>query len=230
MMKLYSGPMSMFGAKAQIAALEKSAAFELIMVPHGLRNGYHPKHPEVLRINPKGQVPLLVDGEVEIFDSTQIFEFLEDRYPDPPLWPRDVAARAVARQLEHCSDEVFFPHVIALMGGRAALDDDKTRAARASAATYYRLMDQRLAGRDYLAGAFGYSDIAFYMAQLFGAFLSAPMTDETPTLQAWRSRMTARPAVLKVALPMAAYIAGKGLQPPDFLKPLLASTAQTPRS
>jgi hypothetical protein len=34
--------------------------------------------------------------------------------------------------------------------------------------------------------------------------------------------MTARPAVLKVALPMAAYIAGKGLQPPDFLAPLIA--------
>ena len=41
-MKLYSGPMSMFGAKAQIAALEKEAASELIMVPHALRNGYHP--------------------------------------------------------------------------------------------------------------------------------------------------------------------------------------------
>ena len=229
-MKLYSGPMSMFGAKAQIAALEKGAAFELIMVPHGLRNGYHPKHPEVLRINPKGQVPVLVDGEVEIFDSTQIFEFLEDRYPNPPLWPRDVAARAVARQLEHCSDEVFFPHVIALMGGRAALDDDKTRAARAASANYYRLMEQQLAGRDYLAGPFSYADIAFYMAQLFGAFLSAPMTGDTPALQAWRSRMTARPAVLNVALPMAAYIASKGLQPPDFLKPLIASTAQTLRS
>ena len=227
-MKLYSGPMSMFGAKAQIAALEKGAAFELIMVPHGLRNGYHPKHPEVLRINPKGQV--LVDGEVEIFDSTQNFEFLEDRYPNPPLWPRDVAARAVARQLEHCSDEVFFPHVIALMGGRAALDDDKTRAARAASANYYRLMEQQLAGRDYLAGPFSYADIAFYMAQLFGAFLSAPMTGDTPALQAWRSRMTARPAVLNVALPMAAYIASKGLQPPDFLKPLIASTAQTLRS
>jgi glutathione S-transferase len=224
-MKLYSGPMSMFGAKAQIAALEKGAAVEFVMVSHSLRNGYHPKHPEVLRINPKGQVPVLVDDGVEIFDSTQIFEFLEDRFPEPPLWPRDVESRTVARQLEHCSDEVFFPHVIALMGGRAALDDDKTRSARAAVANYYRLMEQRLAGRDYLAGEFSYADIAFYMAQLFGAFLTAPMTDDTPALQAWRSRMTARPAVLKVALPMAAYIAGKGLQPPDFLAPLIASTA-----
>jgi glutathione S-transferase len=68
------------------------------------------------------------------------------------------------------------------------------------------------------------------MAQLFGAFLSAPMAGDTPALQAWRSRMTARPAVLKVALPMAVYIAGKGLQPPDFLAPLIASTAQARRS
>jgi len=229
-MKLYSGPLSMFGAKAQIAALEKGAAFELVMVSHSLRAGYHPRHPDVQRINPKGQVPVLVDGAVEIFDSTQIFEFLEDRFPETPLWPRDIAARAMARRLEHCSDEVFFPNIIALMGGRAALDDPKTRAARASAANYYRLMEQQLEGRDYLAGAYSYADIAFYMAQLFGAFLSAPMTEDTPALQAWRSRMTARPAVRKVALPMAAYIAGNGLQPPDFLAPLIASTAQASRS
>jgi glutathione S-transferase len=118
--------MSMFGAKAQIAALEKGVAFELIMVSHSLRAGYHPKHPEVLRINPKGQIPVLADRDAEIFDSTQIFEFLEDRFPEPQLWPRDVAARTAARQLEHCSDEVFFPHIIALMGGRAALDDDNS--------------------------------------------------------------------------------------------------------
>jgi glutathione S-transferase len=62
----------------------------------------------VLRINPKRQVPVLIDDGVEIFDSTQIFEYLEDRFPDPPLWPREPAARARARQLELKSDEVFF--------------------------------------------------------------------------------------------------------------------------
>jgi len=59
---LYSGPLSMFGAKVQIAALEKGLDFDLVMVPYNSQLGYNPKHPEVLRINPKGQVPVLVHG------------------------------------------------------------------------------------------------------------------------------------------------------------------------
>ena len=53
---LYSGPLSMFGAKVQIAALEKGLAFELVMVPFDFYKLYTPRHPEVLRINPKRQV------------------------------------------------------------------------------------------------------------------------------------------------------------------------------
>ena len=90
---LYSGPLSMFGAKAEIALREKGQKFELVMVPFVKGDRYEPKHPEVLRINPKGQVPVLVhagpeEGAVELFDSTQIFEYLEDAFPEPPLWPR----------------------------------------------------------------------------------------------------------------------------------------------
>ena len=69
---LYSGPLSMFGAKAQIAALEKGLDFDLIMVAYDSHLGYSPKHPEVLRINPKGQVPVLAHDGLELFDSTQI--------------------------------------------------------------------------------------------------------------------------------------------------------------
>src|SRR5215213_2680119 len=105
-MRLYSGPLSMFGAKVQIAALEKGLDFELVMVPFDMSRGYEPKHQEVLRINPKRQVPVLVHDELELFDSTQIFEYLEGLKPDPALWPRDLAQRARARLLEHMSDEV----------------------------------------------------------------------------------------------------------------------------
>ena len=92
-MRLYSGPLSMFGAKAEIAALEKGLDVEVTMVPFHMARLYDPKHPEVERINPKRQVPVLVHGDVELFDSTQIFEYWEDLRPDPPLWPRDVAGR-----------------------------------------------------------------------------------------------------------------------------------------
>ena len=90
-MTLYSGPLSMFGAKAQIAALEKGLDFELIMVPFEMKRLYHPKHPEVVRVNPKQQVPVLIHGDLEIFDSTQIFEYFEHLQPQPPLWPADPA-------------------------------------------------------------------------------------------------------------------------------------------
>ena len=97
----------MFGAKVQIAAHEKNIDFELVMVPFTMKEGYAPKHSEVLRINPKRQVPVLVDGDLEIFnstqifDSTQIFEYLEDIKPHPALWPGTAAARARSRRLEH---------------------------------------------------------------------------------------------------------------------------------
>ena len=93
-MRLFSGPLSMFGAKVQIAAHEKNIDFELVMVPFTMKEGYAPKHPEILRINPKRQVPVLIDGDLEIFDSTQIFEYLEDIKPHPALWPATSAARA----------------------------------------------------------------------------------------------------------------------------------------
>ena len=67
-MRLFSGPLSMFGAKVQIAAHEKAIDFELVMVAFDMNHRYEPKHPEVLRINPKRQVPVLIDGDLEIFE------------------------------------------------------------------------------------------------------------------------------------------------------------------
>src|SRR5215468_3267649 len=129
-MKLYSGPLSMFGAKAEIAAHEKSAAFDLEMVAFSQAAGYSPKHPEVLRINPKRQVPVLIDDGLEIFDSTQIFEYFETIKPEPALWPADAKARARARLLEHKSDEVYFPPIVRLMGLQSSPQDTAAVEAR----------------------------------------------------------------------------------------------------
>src|SRR5689334_335375 len=140
-MRLYSGPLSMFGAKAEIAALEKGLAVEVVMVPFDMERLYEPKHPEVLRVNPKKQVPVLVHGRVELFDSTQIFEYFEDLRPDPPLWPASSQGRAKARLLELKSDEVFFPPIIRLMGLQDRLDDAAAIAAREASARYYAEME-----------------------------------------------------------------------------------------
>lgn len=217
-MKIFSGPLSMFGAKVEIAAREKGIDFELIHVPFDPLRNYDPKHPEVLRINPKRQVPVLIDGDLEIFDSTQIFEYLEDIAPNPALWPSNPKMRAVARQLEHCADEVYFPHIIRLMGLEETPDSPAAQSARNEASNYYRHMEQVLVNREFLAVTYSYADIAFYMAQLFGERKGVPMTESTPNLLAWRKRMSARPAVRKVAGAMADYLASINRPVPAFLR------------
>lgn len=216
-LRLYSGPLSMFGAKAEIALIEKGIDAEVVMVPFGMKALYEPKHPEVVRINPKRQVPVLVHGTVEIFDSTQIFEYLEDIAPEPPLWPRDPAARARARLIEMKSDEVYFPHIIRLFGLQQAPEDPAAMAARAGAAAFYDAMEAELAGGDCLAGSFSYADIAFYMAHLFGERMGAPVTDARPRLLAWRERMSDRPSIARVAGAMGRWLIGQGRPVPAFL-------------
>lgn len=219
-MILYSGPLSMFGAKAEIAAREKGLDFELVMVPFEMQRLYEPKHPEVIRINPKRQVPVLVHGDLEIFDSTQIFEYFEDLRPQPPLWPRGIAARARARLIEHKSDEVYFPPIIRLMSLQETPHDSAAITAREAAARFYVEMEELLAESDYLAGTYSYADIAFYMAQLFGARMGAPMTNATPKLLRWRDKVTARPAVREVVSAMAAYLVSQGRPLPKFIASL----------
>jgi len=225
-MKLYSGPLSMFGAKAEIAAREKRLDFKLVMVPFEMATLYQPKHPEVARINPKRQVPVLVDdgpgGDLEIFDSTQIFEYLETIRPEPALWPAEPKAKARARLLEHKSDEVYFPPIVRLMGLQNKPDDATAVEARAAAMAYYDEMERTIGAQDWLAGAYSYADIAFYMAQLFGARMTAPMDERHPRLLAWRDRMSARPAVARVAGAMGRYLLSQGRKLPPFLTRLSA--------
>lgn len=221
-MKLYSGPLSMFGAKAEIAALEKGLDVELVMVPFEMKTLYQPKHPEVLRINPKRQVPVLIDGDLEIFDSTQIFEYLETIKPEPALWPAEPKARARARLLEHKSDEVYFPPVVRLMGLQGTPDDPAAAEARAAALAFYDGMEKAMGDNEWLAGSYSYADIAFYMAQIFGDRMGAPMTDAHPKLQAWRDHMSARPAVRQVAGAMGRYLLSQGRKLPAFLAKLSA--------
>jgi len=208
----------MFGAKVEIALREKGADFELVMVPFVKGDRYDPKHPEVLRINPKGQVPVLVHGPVEIFDSTLIFEYLEDAFPEPRLWPDTPAARAEARLLELKSDDIIFMNIARLFGLEDTPDDPVAVAARARAFEHYQEMEARLKGRDFLAGSFSYADIAFFMAQLFGERKGALMNDATPRLLRWRARMLTRPAVREVVGRMGAWLASEGREVPAYLE------------
>lgn len=221
--QLYSGPLSMFGAKAQIAALEKRIDAAVIMVPFEMKALYEPKHPVVLRVNPKRQVPVLIHGDLEIFDSTQILEYFEDLKPEPRLWPQMPVDRARARLLELKSDEVYFPHIIRLMGLQQTPEDPAAVTAHAGAAAFYDELEAMLGdGRVWLAGAdFTYADIAFYMAQIFGDRMGAPVPASHRRLIAWRTRMGERASVRQVAGAMTRYLIGEKRRVPEFMQALL---------
>jgi glutathione S-transferase len=135
----------------------------------------------------------------------------------PALWPAEPKLRARARLLEHKSDEVYFPPVVRLMGLQGTPDDPAAVEARGAALAVYDAMEKGLAGKEWLAGGYSYADIAFYMAQLFGERMGAPMTDAHPALQAWRDRMSARPPVRQVAGAMGRYLLSQGRKLPTFL-------------
>jgi glutathione S-transferase len=196
----------MFGAKVQIALHEKHIDFELIMVPFSLADRYQQRHAEVVRVNPKQQIPVLIDGDVELFDSTQIFEYLEDVQPTPALWPSDKKQRARARQLELMSDEVLFPHVVKLMSRARSGEITPQNGDTAAILAYYQQMENVLVGQDYLAGDFSYADIAFYMAHYFALFLGAPTPSELKRLTDWQRRVGERESVQRVIGPMKAFL------------------------
>ena len=220
-MKLYSAPLSLFSRKVEIALREKAITFEREMVPFTQAQGYEPRHPVVLAVNPKRQVPVLIDGDLELFDSTLIFEYLEDLRPSPPLYPVDFRMRARCRLLELIGDEVLAPRAIRLGYRTEPPDsdarkqeqrDDDGRQAEAEIAELYSDLAQRLGAADFFGGDFSYADIALFMAVLWVMRLSGPRLDAWPELARWYARVGARPSVAVAAAELAA--ADRELSPP----------------
>jgi len=208
-MKLYSGPLSLFTAKVRIVLREKGLEAEIVDVPFGLQ-GYRPKHPEVLARNPKGQVPVLVDGDLELWDSTVILEYLEDAHPEPALYPREPAARAACRQLELWADEVLFAPILPLIQevfykpDGVGRDEARVAEARAKLRERHAELEARLGDGEWLCGAFSVADLTAFLCCMFGATLGVPVGDATPRLAAWVARTAARPSIAAEAAEMTA--------------------------
>jgi glutathione S-transferase len=212
-MKLYSGPLSLFSRKVEIALGEKGLAFEREMVPFTQAKGYSPKHPAVLAANPKAQVPVLVDSDLTVFDSTVIAEYLEDAYPQPALFPREPKVRARCRLLELYGDEVLLPQLRRMMfrtepphpdAAVQALREEEGRQADAELRRLYGKLQDELGDREYFCAAFSVADISLFMAVLWSLRLKGPRLDAHPKLAAWHARVRARPPAGKAADEIAA--------------------------
>jgi glutathione S-transferase/RNA polymerase-associated protein len=101
---LYDHPLSPYAQKVKIALREKGVAFEAVL-PGGLGAGG--AQGAFVAANPRAEVPALVDGEVAVFDSTIILEYIEDRWPEPALLPKSPADRARVRMIEEVMDTHF---------------------------------------------------------------------------------------------------------------------------
>jgi glutathione S-transferase len=210
-MKLYSGPLSLFTAKVRIALAEKGLPYQRIEVGWSLASRYEPHHPDVVALNPKRQVPVLVDGEVTVYDSTLILEYLEDRYPEPPLYPRTVPGRARCRQLEAAADEILFPWIWNLIDGAFYPQEDGSRTdprvgeARREVSRYQEVLDAQLGGRAYLCGDFSVADIGHLIMLFAAATLGAPPPATCTHVAAWMQRVASRPSVEREMTEMAAF-------------------------
>lgn len=202
-MKLYSGPLSLFTAKVRIALAEKGVSYERIEVPFSRASAYEPKHPVVREHNPKAQVPVLVDDDLVLYDSTLIVEYLDERFPDPPLLPRDAKDRARCRLRELRADEVLFPHVWTLIEEVFYAAEEERDPARIAAAgeaigALYRELEGELAKADWLSGeTFGAADIASVLDVFYASQLGAPPPAELTGLGGWLGRCAARPSVAR---------------------------------
>lgn len=206
-MKLYSGALSLFSRKVEIALHEKGLPFERIQVPFSQTRGYSPKEPAVLAVNPKGQVPVLIDGDLALYDSTVIVEYLEDAYPAPALFPKTPQERARCRLLDVFADEVMLAALRTLMhrtepheadDPRFIASEVKAGEAEPVIAGHLAKLEAELAGRSYLCGAFSAADIAAFMAVFWIRRLGGPSLKATPDLAAWYARLSERPAFKQV--------------------------------
>src|SRR6185295_7256868 len=99
MLTLFDDVFSPYARKVRIALYEKDVPFERVRALHGDCN-----RTDFIDVNPRAEVPALVDGDFALYDSTLICEYLEDRYSEPALYPADARLRAKCRLVEDLAD------------------------------------------------------------------------------------------------------------------------------
>ena len=192
-MKLYGfGPTR--SLRAQWGLKELDADFEFI--PVNLLAGEH-RHPNFLRLNPAGKVPVLIDGDLVIPESAAIVFYLADKYPQKGLMPRDLNERAeVYRWVMFAVTELEQP-LWRITRHTGLYPEDKRSPqdialAREEFAAMAAILDRHMEGRQFIVGnKVTVADCV--TAHLMDWANEVHLIDSTPHLQAYLERMYARP-------------------------------------
>jgi stringent starvation protein A len=109
----YSDPADHYSHRVRIVLAEKGVSAEIISVEKGQYPG------KLLEVNPYASLPTLVDRDLALYESTVVMEYLDERYPHPPLLPVYPVARANSRLLMHRIQRDWCAHVDLILDPRS---------------------------------------------------------------------------------------------------------------
>jgi glutathione S-transferase len=204
MLRLYRAPFSTNVERVALALAHKRLEVESVVI------SYEDRSP-VVKVSGQGLVPVLVDGDEVIPDSIRILRYLEEKWPDPPLFPRETARRAELAVFLDWFNEVWKLDPNTIEEELERDDPDRERVAphaarmRASLDRFEAMLD----GREHLFGDdFSAADCAAFPFLKYGK-LRDPDDDELfhrilednlrleegshPRLSAWIDRVNGRP-------------------------------------
>ena len=203
MTTLYEHPLSPYAQKVKIALYEKGVKFDLQMP--NLLGGDE----EFARVSPRREVPALVDDGNTIFDSTIILEYIEDRWPKPPLLPADPAARARVRMIEEMCDTYYEAinwatfEIQIFKRATGGLAEELLARASQQRKGANAWLERQLGGQPWFNGAqFGWGDLSAIPVVAASAAVGDPPSGK---LGAWLARASERASV-KTTLDAAAAV------------------------
>jgi len=178
---LYDAARCPYCARARIVLAEKGIPHESVQIDLADRPQW------LYEMNPAGKVPVLDEDGWILPESAVIAEYLNERYPEPPLWPEDPGERAAGRLLVFRFDDFSKPYY-ALRRGE--------EGARGRFEEELGFLDAMLGGVPWLSGrAFGLADIAFLPWLLRARDLLGVTLEHWPALADWVERACERPSV-----------------------------------
>lgn len=181
MITLYDADRCPYCARVRIALAEKGIEYETVEVDLDDRPAW------IYEKNPLGRVPVLEEDTFALAESAVIDEYLDDRYPEPPLWPADPAERALGRMLVFRFDELSRPYYALRRGEDGAADRLDVALGE---------LDALLEGRPFLSGReFGLADIAYVPWILRARDRLDVDLSRFSALADWLARLEVRPSI-----------------------------------
>ena len=196
MIKLYDFKSSPNCQRVKVVLAEKNLAYDT--VPIDLRK-LEQKSPEYLKLNPYGKVPVLTDDSTVLYESLIINEYLDEKYPNPPLMPKDPASRAKARILVDYGmahfDSAYQKLRVELMKEPKEQSQPTIDGAKSDLKKLLQRFEDEIGEQPYLMGDFSLVDAdlipRFTRLEGFGVLPDPAL----PRLGKYMERIKARPSV-----------------------------------